>query len=155
MSTLDWRDDGACTGMTETHGAQEVAAIFFPERGASLRRAKAICAECPVRERCLEHALTEPEKHGVWGGTSEKERRVMRRNRLADGTLSRASKPIEHGTRAGYARCQRRPEGPCRMCLDASARWQKPDPGLPDYYDRIYSEAKSRKRLADLDEVAS
>lgn len=81
MSDLDWRDDGACTGMTETHGAAEVSAIFFPERGASLKRARAICAECPVAEQCLEHALTLPERFGIWGGKSEKERRAMRKER--------------------------------------------------------------------------
>ena len=41
---------------------------------------KAVCASCQVREECLAHALRWPfEKHGIWGGTSERERRVMRR----------------------------------------------------------------------------
>ncbi len=55
--------------------------LFFPERGQSLREAKEVCAECAVREDCLEHALTHFEKTGVWGGRSERERRRMRQER--------------------------------------------------------------------------
>lgn len=43
--------------------------------------ARRICNVCPVREACLEHALAAPEIHGVWGGTSERERRRIRRER--------------------------------------------------------------------------
>ena len=43
--------------------------------------AKDICAECPVREPCLEYALTVREKHGVWGGRTERERRRLIRQR--------------------------------------------------------------------------
>lgn len=154
MSGLDWRDDGACTGMTETHGAAEVSAIFFPERGASLRRAKAICAECPVRERCLEHALTQPEKYGVWGGLSEQERRVMRKERGLRGTKPKAV--IHHGQVESAATCRRRPEGICDLCRDAVTRKAHPDWSTPDYYE-VYGRTSldQRKRLDDLDEVAS
>lgn len=124
MSDLDWRDDGACTGMTETHGAAEVSAIFFPERGASLKRARAICAECPVREQCLEHALTQPEKCGIWGGKSEKERRVMRRERGLRDPRGGARPVAECGTRAAYNRCRKRPEGACDACRVANAIYQ-------------------------------
>lgn len=55
--------------------------LFFPERGASTREAKQVCRGCMVREECLEHAVTHPEKFGIWGGMSERERRRVRRAR--------------------------------------------------------------------------
>ena len=45
-------------------------------------RARAICKGCPVLDTCLEYALTERIEHGVWGGTSERERRrILKRRR--------------------------------------------------------------------------
>jgi WhiB family redox-sensing transcriptional regulator len=55
--------------------------LFFPERGASTREAKAVCRACVVREECLEYALVNGEKFGIWGGLSERERRRIRRQR--------------------------------------------------------------------------
>jgi WhiB family redox-sensing transcriptional regulator len=55
--------------------------LFFPDRGASTREAKAVCRGCVVREDCLEHALANAERFGIWGGKSERERRLLRRNR--------------------------------------------------------------------------
>lgn len=55
--------------------------VFFPDRGESLEPAKAICAECIVRDECLEYALDNRERFGIWGGTSERERRRLRRAR--------------------------------------------------------------------------
>lgn len=52
---------------------------FFPEKGGSTREAKRICSACPVRNECLEHALTNDERFGIWGGLSERERRRMKR----------------------------------------------------------------------------
>ncbi len=49
--------------------------LFFPERGASTREAKEVCRGCVVREDCLEYALANGEKFGIWGGLSERERR--------------------------------------------------------------------------------
>lgn len=70
---LAWQDDANCKGAN--------ADLFFPERGASTRAAKAICRECQVREECLEFAITTGEKFGIWGGLSERERRRIRRER--------------------------------------------------------------------------
>jgi WhiB family redox-sensing transcriptional regulator len=50
-----------------------------------LARAKAVCARCPVAAQCLDYALATGQQHGVWGGTSEEERKAMRR-RLRVGT---------------------------------------------------------------------
>lgn len=57
--------------------------LFFPERGASTKEAKAVCQGCVVREECLEYALANGEKFGIWGGMSERERRRIRRQRAA------------------------------------------------------------------------
>ena len=55
--------------------------LFFPERGASTKEAKAVCRGCVVRDECLEYALANGEKFGIWGGLSERERRRIRRQR--------------------------------------------------------------------------
>lgn len=64
---------GACRGADPD--------LFFPAQGESLDPAKQICAECVVRDECLEYALEQRERFGVWGGTSERERRRLRRRR--------------------------------------------------------------------------
>lgn len=70
---LSWQDAANCKGAN--------ADLFFPERGASTRTAKAICRECEVRADCLEFAIVTGEKFGIWGGMSERERRRVRRER--------------------------------------------------------------------------
>jgi WhiB family redox-sensing transcriptional regulator len=57
--------------------------LFFPERGSSTREAKEVCRGCVVREECLDYAIANGEKFGIWGGMSERERRRVRRARLA------------------------------------------------------------------------
>jgi WhiB family transcriptional regulator, redox-sensing transcriptional regulator len=52
---------------------------FFPEKGGSTREAKKICVGCEVRGECLEYALQNDERFGIWGGMSERERRRLRR----------------------------------------------------------------------------
>lgn len=57
---------------------------FFPSDGVGVDVARQICVGCPVKEQCLEYALAERIDHGVWGGTSERERRrILRSRRLA------------------------------------------------------------------------
>jgi len=68
-----WQKNGNCRGMNPD--------FFFPERGASTKEAKAVCVGCPVKEQCLEYALRNSEKFGIWGGLSERERRRIRRTR--------------------------------------------------------------------------
>lgn len=64
--------------------------LFFPARNAAgnadTRRAKTVCFGCPARDACLEHAVIWREP-GVWGGTSERQRREIRRQWIADGRL--------------------------------------------------------------------
>lgn len=75
MSRTDmtWRQRGACNGLDP--------AVFFPDSEENAEEAKEICAECPVRIACLEHALASHERDGVWGGATEKERRRLIRQR--------------------------------------------------------------------------
>lgn len=75
-SKEEWVKDAACIGSP--------ARVFFPERGELSQFAKDICAQCPVCEECLDYALRTCEKFGIWGGTSERERRAMRRKSNAD-----------------------------------------------------------------------
>ncbi|MFP5487688.1 MAG: WhiB family transcriptional regulator [Acidimicrobiia bacterium] len=69
----NWQDGANCLGVDPD--------LFFPERGASTREAKEVCRGCVVREQCLEFALQNGEKFGIWGGLSERERRRIRRQR--------------------------------------------------------------------------
>lgn len=64
-------------------------AVFFPNDGMGVQVAQRICAECPVQSACLEYALANRVDHGVWGGTSERERRrILRQRRSARVQLS-------------------------------------------------------------------
>jgi WhiB family redox-sensing transcriptional regulator len=76
---MDWRHRAACRG--------EDPEVFFPTGSTGpvwreLDRAIAICADCSVRERCLQWALETGQDAGVWGGLSELERRSISRGRI-------------------------------------------------------------------------
>ena len=61
---------------------------WFPSDGVGVDRARKICADCPVKEECLEYALTYRIDHGVWGGASERERRRILRRRRIEATAT-------------------------------------------------------------------
>ena len=69
-----WQRSANCLGVDPD--------LFFPERGGSTREAKEVCRGCVVREDCLQYALRNGEKFGIWGGMSERERRRVRRARV-------------------------------------------------------------------------
>lgn len=69
----DWRAEAACRGAGP--------ALWFPEPPHNAPDAKAVCRKCPVRAECLDYALSCGPMPGVWGGTSERERRGLRRAR--------------------------------------------------------------------------
>ncbi|MGI6879157.1 WhiB family transcriptional regulator [Microbacterium sp. gxy059] len=75
----DGADDGALSWQSEALCAQTDPEAFFPEKGGSTRDAKRICASCDVRAECLEYALQNDERFGIWGGLSERERRRIKR----------------------------------------------------------------------------
>ena len=67
--------EAACRGMgTEA---------FFPNRGESTEAAREVCARCTVSRECLTASLEEALTHGVWGGLSQRGRRVLRRGSAA------------------------------------------------------------------------
>lgn len=71
----EWVDDALC--------AQTDPELFFPEKGGNSLVVKRICAKCQVKDQCLEWALTNNEKYGIWGGTSEHDRRKLKRKGAA------------------------------------------------------------------------
>lgn len=73
-----WRDEALCRDTDPD--------LFFPvgttgQALIQIERAKTVCGECPVRFDCLEFALETNQDAGIWGGTSEDERRLLRRQR--------------------------------------------------------------------------
>ena len=68
---LSWQDRALC--------AQTDPEAFFPEKGGSTREAKRVCVGCDVKAECLDYALANDERFGIWGGLSERERRKLRR----------------------------------------------------------------------------
>jgi WhiB family redox-sensing transcriptional regulator len=80
MENDDWRVDSACRDTDPD--------LFFPvgTTGPAIEQidsAKAVCRECLVQAECLEFALATNQDSGVWGGTSEEERRKLRKQWLA------------------------------------------------------------------------
>lgn len=65
----EWEANALC--------AQTDPEIFFPEKGGSTREAKKTCARCMVAAECLDKALANDERFGIWGGLSERERRKL------------------------------------------------------------------------------
>lgn len=72
---IKWMKAALCQDQPPSH--------FFPSDGVGVEAARRLCETCPVKSPCLEYALAERIDHGVWGGTSERERRRIRRRRSA------------------------------------------------------------------------
>lgn len=70
---MHWTHQAACKGLDPS--------MFFPKTGEMnvLRAAQSVCKTCSVKQNCLNDNLYE--EFGVWGGTSERERRAIRRQR--------------------------------------------------------------------------
>jgi WhiB family redox-sensing transcriptional regulator len=73
----DFFADAACNGADTS--------VFFPVSDSFAGEAKAICAECPVADACLEYAIATRQSDGVWGGLTgvERHRLVRRRQKIA------------------------------------------------------------------------
>lgn len=67
----DWHADANCRGMDPE--------LFFPGVGEAVKHIKAICRQCDVQVECATFALNSGERFGIWGGLSERDRRVLRR----------------------------------------------------------------------------
>lgn len=70
-----WQEQGACKTRLDLN--------WFPGRGEATSEQKTVCAGCPVRIDCLAWALDKGahEDFGIWGGTSERQRRILRQKR--------------------------------------------------------------------------
>ena len=84
----DWQSQGACLNADPD--------VFFPisVAGASatqIRTARAICAGCRVRSDCINYAVEHAEIQGIWGGTTDDERKKLRRARARAGSSARAA----------------------------------------------------------------
>ena len=66
---MSWQDNALC--------ATTDPDLFFPDVRDTARLAKRICGECPVQKECLDYAISAGEEYGVWGGTTELERRHL------------------------------------------------------------------------------
>lgn len=116
----DWQAKGACLGMDPD--------VFYPERGQSSRPAKRVCLDCPVWEQCLTFAMRD--KHGVWGGLSERQRRSLRRvtpsKRMAKAVEMREKDRAEIAASDARERAERinreRKERRARLALNARKR---------------------------------
>jgi WhiB family redox-sensing transcriptional regulator len=73
--STEWMSLGICRNFAPE--------VFFPADGAGVEKARKICAVCPVKEHCLEYAVSEQIEHGVWGGMSERARRRLKSFRRA------------------------------------------------------------------------
>jgi WhiB family redox-sensing transcriptional regulator len=71
VNELQWQERALC--------AQTDPEAFFPEKGGSTREAKRVCLSCEVRVECLDYALANDERFGIWGGLSERERRRVKK----------------------------------------------------------------------------
>jgi WhiB family redox-sensing transcriptional regulator len=92
MGKWSWQDDAACSEMG--------LVLFFggtgegpSARDVRERKATAICGGCRARIRCLNHALSLPEKDGIWGGMTEDERASERRRRQRRGQRESVTRP--------------------------------------------------------------
>ena len=73
MRNERWKEDAVCLGADPD--------IFFPELGRTAHDARQVCAVCPVAEECLQYAVQNDIKYGVWGGLSERELQRYRHRR--------------------------------------------------------------------------
>jgi WhiB family transcriptional regulator, redox-sensing transcriptional regulator len=65
-----------CRELAACHGTD--LDVFFPGRGESAEPARQVCAGCPVRQPCLDYAISNRIAYGIWGGLTERERRALR-----------------------------------------------------------------------------
>ncbi len=117
-----WYEQAACRGTD--------LAVFFPGRGEAAEPARQICARCPVRNPCLEFALSRGIVHGIWGGLAERDRRAPR-TRHAGAARRKRDAAIAAAAANGYTTAAiGRAFGLARTSvsrvLSRNADWQRP-----------------------------
>jgi len=70
---VQWMSKAKCKGREDIN--------FFPDKGQVPTEARRFCADCPVKTQCIDYAVVNNISDGVWGGTTPRERRVLRRQR--------------------------------------------------------------------------
>lgn len=123
LQDLSWMEDARCVGAP--------LEMFFPDIGESSAKARRVCAKCPVKAECLQYGLGE--LTGIWGGTTDKERRVIRRN----GAPPKKKGVAKCGTYSGHTAHRARGEKPCDACEEARR-----------VYEREYRDRKRRGAAA-------
>ena len=88
-----WREQAACRG-TDLD-------VFYPERGQTAGPARQVCAACPVRQPCLEYALSNRITSGIWGGLTVRERRPLQSAWVQEAQRDRDRAVLAAGA-AGY-----------------------------------------------------
>ena len=96
---LRWWERGRCRGVDPD--------LFFPRRGDDTTQAVAVCKACPVQVECLEYAIDNDERHGIWGGTTGNDRRKIRRPRKLCEACKTNFRPTQSGTRYCSETCRR------------------------------------------------
>ena len=91
--TARWRELAACRGIDLD--------VFFPGRGESAGPARQVCAQCPVRQPCLDYAITNRIVYGIWGGLTERERRALQ-SRLVRASRRDRDRAVLAAVAAGY-----------------------------------------------------
>lgn len=86
MTDTNWRDRALCREV-------DAGELFFPGKGESPAAAKSICMARQVRTECLDEALTENMRHGIWGGATEHERRKLRKQHGMNSRVGRHPVP--------------------------------------------------------------
>lgn len=83
--TRPWVSEALCGETDEKGDLVHDPDLWYPKKGGSVRKAKAICSGCPVRVDCLEYAEQRREDSGVWGGLSSTERYARRKAKERSG----------------------------------------------------------------------
>lgn len=119
---MPWVQHAACRGMDPN--------LFQPDVGQPATEAKEVCngrkatkrtpglPPCPVRAECLNMAVAMNER-GIWGGTTERERRAIRTKEPRSKKVDRTVSKIVHGTADGYRIETRLGLPPCNRCKEA------------------------------------
>lgn len=132
-AAVTWQDQAHCRGLPSR--------IFFFTVGRNdwmLPAAHTICAACPVRQDCLEHAMTNGEDHGMWGGLTEAARRGLRSRGRNNGLHTAKDQILAFG-------------GLCHLALDRLADYVPASSLLPGHV--TVDHHRRKHKLRDVVEV--
>lgn len=106
-----WMEFGTCRSVDPN--------LFFPDPSdyTQVKKAKAVCAVCPVINECREYALPDASLSGTWGGMSERDRMTARR--------AIEKQPAPHGTRRGYEAHLKTKTPVCQECREAKNAYER------------------------------